>query len=89
MVTDDERKWARIMHPDVPPRCGKFKPGELCSFDAQFFGVHGQQAKVRYLPHCRRGKRSWWNAHLSGRTTYFQYLLCSFGARVPKPETLW
>ena len=46
MVSDDERKWKHFMHPDVPKRCGKFKPGELASFDAQFFGVHGQQAKV-------------------------------------------
>ena len=46
MVTDDERKWKHIMHEDMPKRCGKLKPGELASFDAQFFGMHGQQAKV-------------------------------------------
>ena len=46
MVTDDERKWPKIMHDEMPQRCGKFKPGELCSFDARFFGVHGQQAQV-------------------------------------------
>ena len=39
-------QWKHMMHPHVPKRCGKFHPGELASFDAQFFGVHGQQAKV-------------------------------------------
>lgn len=47
MVTDDERKWKHIMHDQIPRRCGKLKEGELASFDAQFFGMHGQQAKVQ------------------------------------------
>ena len=46
MVSSDERKWRHHMHPDIPQRCGRLKPGELFSFDPQFFSVHGQQAKV-------------------------------------------
>ena len=46
MVTSDERKWKHMQYPDIPQRSGKLKQGELASFDAQFFGIHGQQAKV-------------------------------------------
>jgi hypothetical protein len=46
MVTNDERKWKHMHNPDIPQRSGKLKDGEVASFDAQFFGIHGQQAKV-------------------------------------------
>ncbi len=46
----DERKWKHILHPGMPKRGGRMKHNELYSFDAQFFGVHGQQAKVDLSP---------------------------------------
>lgn len=46
MVNDEERKWKHFMNPAIPKRGGKMKKNELYSFDAQFFGIHGQQAKA-------------------------------------------
>ena len=46
MVNDDDRKWKHFLNPKIPQRSGKMKKNELYSFDAQFFGIHGQQAKV-------------------------------------------
>lgn len=50
MVTADSeaaRTWRPELYPDIPPRFGKLRAGELFSFDPSFFGVHGQQAKVQ------------------------------------------
>ena len=46
MVNNEERKWKHFMNPGIPQRGGKMKKNELYCFDAQFFGIHGQQAKV-------------------------------------------